>query len=82
MVFNQNEGLPEPFTNSNVYMTVIKEDALDRAKQQEVMICFPHIVENSLSDQDGCQKPAHGYFGIDCCKGSSAEELKKNLIRD
>ena len=24
MVFNQNEGLPEHFSNSNVYMTVLK----------------------------------------------------------
>jgi quercetin dioxygenase-like cupin family protein len=24
MVFNQNEGLPEHFTNSNVYMTVVR----------------------------------------------------------
>ena len=24
MVFNQNEGLPEHFSNSNVYMTVLR----------------------------------------------------------
>ena len=24
MVFNQNEGLPEHFSNSNVYMTVVR----------------------------------------------------------
>lgn len=35
MVFNQNEGLPEHFSNSNVYMTVIRGILSIRLDDQE-----------------------------------------------
>jgi quercetin dioxygenase-like cupin family protein len=36
MVFNQNEGLPEHFSNSNVYMTVIRGTLSIGLNEQEV----------------------------------------------
>lgn len=36
MVFNQNEGLPEHFSNSNVYMTVIRGTLSIRLNEQEI----------------------------------------------
>lgn len=36
MVFNQNEGLPEHFSNSNVYMTVIRGTLSIGLNDQEV----------------------------------------------
>ena len=42
MVFNQNEGLPEHFSNSNVYMTVIKGKLSIELDNQEV-----HVYEAS-----------------------------------
>lgn len=36
MVFNQNDGLPEHFSNSNVYMTVIKGTLSIGLNEQEV----------------------------------------------
>ena len=42
MVFNQNEGLPEHFSNSNVYMTVIKGKLSIELDDQEV-----HVYEAS-----------------------------------
>lgn len=35
MVFNQNEGLPEHFSNSNVYMTVIRGTLSIRLGEQD-----------------------------------------------
>jgi quercetin dioxygenase-like cupin family protein len=35
MVFNQNEGLPEHFSNSNVYMTVIRGTLSIRLDDQD-----------------------------------------------
>ncbi len=36
MVFNQNEGLPEHFSNSNVYMTVVRGTLSIGLDEQEV----------------------------------------------
>ena len=36
MVFNQNEGLPEHFSNSNVYMTVIRGTLSIWLDEQEI----------------------------------------------
>ena len=36
MVFNQNEGLPEHFSNSNVYMTVIRGTLSIGLNEQEI----------------------------------------------
>jgi quercetin dioxygenase-like cupin family protein len=36
MVFNQNEGLPEHFSNSNVYMTVIRGTLSLQADDQDI----------------------------------------------
>lgn len=36
MVFNQNEGLPEHFSNSNVYMTVIRGILSIELNEQEI----------------------------------------------
>lgn len=36
MVFNKNEGLPEHFSNSNVYMTVVRGTLSIRLNDQEV----------------------------------------------
>ena len=42
MVFNQNEGLPEHFSNSNVYMTVVRGKLSIELDNQEV-----HVYEAS-----------------------------------
>lgn len=36
MVFNKGEGLPEHFSNSNVYMTVVRGNLSIRLDEQEV----------------------------------------------
>ncbi len=36
MIFNQNEGLPEHFSNSNVYMTVIRGKLSIGLNEQEI----------------------------------------------
>lgn len=36
MVFNKNEGMPEHFSNSNVYMTVIRGTLSIRLDEQEI----------------------------------------------
>ena len=36
MLFNQNEGLPEHFSNSNVYMTVLQGTLSIRLNDQEI----------------------------------------------
>ena len=36
MVFNQNEGLPEHFSNSNVYMTVVRGKLSIGLDEQEI----------------------------------------------
>ena len=46
MVFNKSEGLPEHFSNSNVYMTVVRGilsiglDEQDIGKQEFLLYCF------------------------------------------
>ncbi len=36
MIFNMNEGLPEHFSNSNVYMTVVRGNLSIRLDEQDI----------------------------------------------
>ena len=59
MVFNKGEGLPEHFSNSNVYMTVVRGRLSIRLGEQEThkykkghILQIPNQIKMNVSNQD------------------------------
>ena len=59
MVFNKREGLPEHFSNSNVYMTVVRGRLSIRLGEQEThkyqkghILQIPNQIKMNVSNQD------------------------------
>ena len=70
MVFNQDQGLPQHYSNSNVYMTVLRGTLSIGLNDQEV-----HEYEGNFAqdpgDKDECRK--HRGTGFYCGEGPAPE---------
>lgn len=77
MVFNKNEGLPEHYSNSNVYMTVIRgvlSIALDEQEAHEysynTLLKIPEGTKMNVKNLHIRNTRNH------CCKSTSTKSLK------
>ena len=75
MVFPQNEGLPEHFSNSNVYMTVVRGKlSIGLGKQEIREYTSGTLLKIPFNTKMNVRKPACGYIGANRYKAPAPEK--------
>ena len=78
MVFNKDQGLPEHFSNSNVYMTVIEGKLSIGLDDQIYLNMMQGLCLKSHSDQDECENRHSETLELIVVKAPAPGTMKRN----